>query len=114
MLDLDSLKEYGADVEKGLGICMNNKDFYFTLVKMIPQEKNFDALKKAVEENDMKGAFEAAHALKGVTGNLALTPLFDALAEITELLRPLEETDCSEALNKILEEKEKLEEIING
>ena len=35
-----------------------------------------------------KAVFEASHALKGSTGNLSLTPLFDPLNELCELVRP--------------------------
>ena len=35
----------------------------------------------------MTSAFEAAHTLKGVTGNMGLTPLYDAVCTIVEPLR---------------------------
>ncbi len=36
---------------------------------------------------DLTGAFEAAHTLKGVAGNLGLTPLYEAVCAIVEPLR---------------------------
>ena len=47
-------------------------------------------------------------ALKGVTGNLALTPLYDPICKITELLRSRTETDYTGYLRTILEKKDEL------
>ena len=108
MLTIDALKEFGANTEEGLGRCMGSEDFYFKLVRMIPATGEFEKLSAAIGENDLDAAFEAAHSLKGVTGNLALTALYDPIVEITELLRARTEMDYSELLAKILTEKEKL------
>lgn len=87
MLTIDALKAYGANTEEGLARCFNNESFYFRLVEMGLNDQNFDRLQAAVAEGDAKGAFEAAHALKGSTGNLALTPIYKPLCELTERLR---------------------------
>lgn len=50
-------------------------------------------MKEAVEAGDLKSAFEAAHGLKGVLGNLSLTQRYDPVAEITELLRAVTKMD---------------------
>ena len=42
-----------------------------------------------------------------------MTPLYNKVAEITELLRAKTQMDYSELLNAILSEKEKLEKLIN-
>ena len=114
MLDISKLREYGADVDTGLALCMNSEDFYLRMVSMVINEKSFDELEKAIKENDLEEGFKAAHALKGVTGNLSLTPLYEKVVEITELLRAHTETDYSEMLQGILDEKKKLEDMING
>ena len=41
----------------------------------------------------MTSAFEAAHTLKGVTGNMGLTPLYDAVCTIVEPLRTREDRE---------------------
>ena len=87
MLTIEKLKEYGADVDSGLARCRGMQDFYLRLVNMELDDKNFQALKEAMEKRDAKAAFEALHALKGAVGNLSLTPLFAPINEMTELLR---------------------------
>ncbi len=60
---------------------------------MALDDKNFGKLNEAIGQNDKKAAFEAAHALKGMLGNLSLTPLVDPVTEITELLRAEKDAD---------------------
>ena len=105
MMTIEKLVDFGADVKEGLGRCMNNEGFYLTLVNMIRDEKNFGLLQEAIDAHDYDHAFEYAHSLKGVLGNLSLTPLYEPMVEITELLRAREEADYPELLKDFFEKK---------
>ena len=107
MITIEDLRRYGANVEEGLSRCLNNEGFYLRMVGKALDDNHFEQLKESVEKNDLQGAFEAAHALKGIFGNLSLTPLFDPVSEITELLRNKADVDYLSYLQKI--EKEFLE-----
>ena len=87
MLKIEDLRAFGAHVEEGLARCFNNESFYLRLVGMGLADANFDRLQQAVDSGDTAAAFEAAHALKGSIGNLALTPLYNPISELTERLR---------------------------
>ncbi len=87
MITLETLKAFGADTASGLSRCMNNEAFYLRLVKMELNDPNFDRLRAALDSGAAREAFDAAHALKGALGNLSLTPLYEPVAELTELLR---------------------------
>ena len=93
MLTLEALRSYGADVEEGLHRCMNMEAFYLKL---------FDSLK-----GDTR-----VEALKGIYGNLSLTPLFRPIQELTELLRARKDTDYSALLAEITAQKEKLDALL--
>ena len=108
MLTIDSLKEYGADVESGLGRCMNNEAFYLKLVAKAVADGAYDKLADALDAGNRDAAFEAAHSLKGVTGNLALTPIYDPVVEITELLRSRTAMDYTELKQTILAKRDEL------
>ena len=108
MITLDALKQYGADTETGLKRCMGNEALYLRLVGSACTEQGFDLLADSIAKKDYETAFETAHALKGVLGNLSLTPLFDVTCKITELLRERSDTDYSPLLAKLSEEKQKL------
>ena len=109
MFTIEKLKEYGANVEEGLARCLGKEDFYFKLINMAIKDPGFEKLHNAIAAGDLDAAFDAAHALKGVTGNLSLTPLFDPIAEMTELLRARKEVDYQPYLQII---SEKLNELI--
>lgn len=111
MLTIQTLKTYGANTEEGLTRCFGNEALYLRLVSTIPDEKHFDNLDRALKANDLAEAFEAAHALKGVLGNLSLTPLYEPMSEITELLRTKTEMDYGTLYNRILQKKEELKSL---
>ena len=108
MLTIEQLNQFGANTDEGIARCAGSEALYLRLVKMIPAESNFDNLKNAIEANDLDEAFAAAHALKGVLGNLSLTPMFDKCVEITELLRSRTQMDYTPLLNELLSMKDTL------
>ena len=112
MITIEGLKTYGANVEEGLGRCMNQEAFYLKLVGKMLQDEAFEQLRSAVAENDLDAAFEAAHRLKGALANLALTPILVPVSEMVELLRSRTETDYTLYLERIEEKKKQLEEMV--
>ena len=108
MLTIEDLKNFGANVEEAMDRCLNNEAFYLKLVEKTLRDPSFGKLKQAIEEKDYSSAFELAHALKGVTANLALTPLFEPINKMTDLLRDRTDTDYSSLLEEALAKKEEL------
>lgn len=108
MLTIEKLKEFGANTDEGISRCMGNEEFYLKMVKMMLDDNAMDKLKAALDENDLDKAFEAAHSLKGVTGNLSMTPISEPTIEITELLRARTQMDYSDLFEKISTEWDKL------
>ena len=108
MITLEALQQFGADTDKGLAMCMGNEALYLRLVGSVPTEKRFDDLAGALEEGNLDAAFEAAHALKGVLGNLSLTPMFDKISEITELLRSRTQADYKPLMEGLLRDRDTL------
>ena len=109
MITIDGLRAFGAGVDEGLARCMNNEAFYVRLVEKVLKDKGFDELDAAVAAHDTDAAFEAAHKLKGVLANLALTPICDPVTQMVELLRNRTDTDYSQYMNRIKEKKAQLE-----
>ncbi|MBQ4486408.1 MAG: Hpt domain-containing protein [Oscillospiraceae bacterium] len=111
MITIDSLREYGANVEEGLARCMGKEEFYLMLVKKAAEDEKLIQLEKLLAEKDLDGAFETAHALKGIAANLSLDPLTKPVSEMTELLRIRTDTDYSSLLAKTTEELERLRDL---
>ncbi|MBR5914348.1 MAG: Hpt domain-containing protein [Selenomonadaceae bacterium] len=112
MLTLEALNEFGVDTKEGLTRCMNNQKFYFRMISMGLSNDSFEKLGKALEENNLDEAFEAAHALKGVLGNLALTPIYNPLSEMTEMLRAKKTADYTAMYEPIMEMRNQLLQMI--
>jgi len=110
-MTIEMLTTYGANTKEGLQRCLNDESFYLRMVKMIPGDAHFQSLYDALEAGDLAAAFSAAHALKGSTGNLALTPIFAPVSEITELLRARTKMDYTPLIEAIRDGQNRLQEI---
>lgn len=64
------------DLENGLARTRGNKALYCRLLGMLLNSKEFASFEAFLAENNFEQAGNVAHAIKGMTGNLALTPLF--------------------------------------
>ena len=103
MLTIEKLKQLNVDTEEGLNRCLNREDFYLKLVDRAIHDQSFEKLEEALKEEDLDRAFEIAHSLKGVLGNLSLTPLYGKTVEITELLRSRTKMDYSELIEELMD-----------
>lgn len=101
MLTIETLKEFGADVNEGLNRCMNNESFYLMLIGKALADNRLEQLEEQLSNKDLDGAFESAHALKGMYANLSLTPLSKPIIGMTELLRSRTEMDYSSLLDEV-------------
>ncbi len=95
MLTLKALEEFGANVTDGMNRCLGNEEFYLRLVSKALETTDMAGLKSALEQGDLAHAFELCHGMKGVFGNLSLTPLYTLSCEMTEHLRSREQMDYS-------------------
>ncbi len=109
MLTIEKLNAFGADTASGVARCVNNEAFYLRMVNMALNDANYGKLETAIHARDLQAAFEAAHALKGILANLALTPILTPVQEITERLRTQAGTGYDELLETILAKKAELE-----
>ena len=109
MLTIKKLNDFGANTAEGLARCASSEALYHRLVNMIPNESHFSALQSALDEGDADKAFEAVHALKGVLGNLSLTPMYQTASQLTERLRLRELDGCAPLLDELLAQKTALE-----
>ena len=100
MLTIENLRKYGANVDEGLQRCVNNEQLYLTLVNRFLDQNTFPDLKAAIQDHDLEKAFHIAHSLKGVIGNLSLSPLYDVIYQMTELLRNRTEIDYSDYIQR--------------
>ena len=107
MITIEELRSAGADVETGLSRCLGKEDLYIKLIGMGLGDAKFEELGEAVNAGDLDKAFELCHALKGVIGNLAITPLYEVLSDMTEKLRGREKADYPSMYSNVIEIRSK-------
>lgn len=108
MLTIEKLNEFGANTTEGLARCINNQELYFRLINKAIEDNSFESLKVALAEKNYDKAFEISHSLKGVLGNLSLTPLYEIVFELTELLRNKKDIDYTKYIDNLFEKRNEL------
>ena len=91
------LEENGADVEATLKRFMGNDAIYLKFLGKFPNDPNYANLGSNMESGNFEEAYKCAHALKGVVGNLGLTPIFDNVSVLVEELRNKANADVDAA-----------------
>lgn len=74
------------------------------IVRMITKFMNDNSVNSLVslyENKDYRALFAAAHTLKGVAGNLSLTPLFEIACTITEATRNSDDVNLDKEIQEL-------------
>ena len=81
------LSKAGVSVGEGIRRFGGNAEKYEQLLARFQEDGHFEAMCEAIARGDAGAAFAAAHALKGVTGNLSMNRLYQDLFPLVEALR---------------------------
>lgn len=108
----EQLQAYGADYKATMERFMGNEALYMRLLDMLFKDDSLHKLGDALDAGDLTQAFEAAHTLKGVVGNMGLKPLYEAVCTIVEPLRQREQRSDYIALYQVIQtEFQKVDEL---
>ena len=83
----DKLAAYGCNIDEAMGRFLNNEAFFVFCYGKFVADKSFARLGEALQAGDVKGAFEAAHDLKGISANMGITPVYELIVGMVEMLR---------------------------
>ena len=86
------------NVQSGLDRIRGNKKLFVKMLELFMDSKEFDSLDKCLQKKDFEQAAKEAHAIKGMTGNLSMTVLFEISTKLMLQLREniFEESTVSE------------------
>lgn len=84
---IDDLKSLGVNTDEALQRFMGKSELYVKMLGKLTAAINDVPVMPAFEAEDYKKALENTHTLKGVTGNLSVTPLFEGYSKVVDLLR---------------------------
>lgn len=96
---LEELKELGVNVDEGLERLGGNQGLYERLLGSFLKTMETHHVEPDFDTSDYAEIIEKTHAIKGTSGNLSLTPIYEAYTEIVALLR----ADQPEQAKKVLE-----------
>lgn len=100
---IEDIALLGADTEDALTRFMNNSALYERMLKKLPKLIEQASVMPYVESEDLDTALSNAHTLKGVIGNLSLTPLYNNYTEIVNFIRDNKPEKAKELLAQTLE-----------
>ena len=86
------------------------------IVRMISKFMSGDSVNNLIslyENEDYRAVFSSAHTLKGVAGNLSLTPLFNIANVITEATRNDDGVNLDKEISELKEIYSSIEEAYN-
>lgn len=116
---LSELEACGVNLSGVLQRFMGNKAIYMRMLPLVKKDTSFIGLKEALSEKDYKKAFEQAHTLKGVAGNLGFDNVLTNLVPMVELLRDTDNASSRAAeieayMEKVVVDYEKIEKILES
>ena len=76
-----------VNMKEGLGRVRDNKKLFRRMLGLFLESGEFASLEEYLVQADYEKAADAAHAIKGMTGNLSLTELFRISAKMMDELR---------------------------
>jgi len=76
-----------VDFNEGVKRVMNNAKFYVKMLGKFLADTSINNLEAALNANDFEAAYSAVHSLKGLSGNLSLTELFNQSLELENQIK---------------------------
>ncbi len=108
----EELAELGVDIEDATTRFMNNSALFEKMLKKLPKVVDDAEVIPFIESGDYETAFSNAHTLKGVMGNLSITPLYKCYSEALNLFREGNNTAAKELIEQSAELQQKIVECI--
>lgn len=81
------LTRAGINVQEGIHRFAGKKEVYEKYLYGFLEDPYYEKLEDAIKNRKGEEAFQAAHVLKGVAGNLSMNRIFEAIKPVVEELR---------------------------
>lgn len=97
------LKELGVNVDEGLERVLDDEALYETMLSMFIDRVEGNPIRiEDFDGDNLDELIGKVHALKGLTGNLAMTPLFEGYLQALDLLRTGSALEAKKEYERIL------------
>lgn len=98
----EELKKLGVDVDDALRRLKGKEDLYQRLLGLYVKTMDEQYVSPDFDANDYSQEIAKAHNIKGTSGNISVTPIYEAYTKIVELLRAGEPEGARKILKDIL------------
>lgn len=105
---IDALRAWNCDIDGAMERFMDDEELYISCLAIVCSDNAFDQLASALKSGNITAAFEAAHTLKGVLGNMGLTPMYDTAIQIVEPLRAGNSEGCDKLCEQLFVMRDRL------
>ena len=110
----NELENLGLNVAEGIDRVMGDEDFYETMLGIFVDTVNENPISlEDFTEDNVDNMASQVHMMKGMCGNLSITPLFDSYMEALGLLRGGKPKEARAVMEKLLPIQEKIVACIN-
>lgn len=98
----EELTGLGVNIEEGLKRLNGNENLYKRLLGSFIKTIQTHSVRPDFDQTDYNEVIEKAHAIKGASGNLSITPVYESYTEIVNLLRAGQPEQAVPVIEKIL------------
>ena len=105
---LEELKTLGVHVDDGLKRVMGNEKLYIKLLGTYVRTVKGQAVQPDFDSSECKEIIEKVHSIKGTSGNLSITPVYEAYAQILNQLRGGQIEEAREGIRNVLPVQEEI------
>lgn len=109
---IDQLAAIGVEAKSAVARFGNNEAMFLKYLRRFPTDQTFHTLEEAVAGGNRDVIRTTAHTLKGVCGNLGLTPAYEASIQLMNTLRASDTADFTADYQRVAEECKKAAEAI--
>lgn len=107
------LEEAGVDVKTVLERFLGNEKLLLPFLEKFSKDPNYNRLILAMEKKDYEEAFNAAHTIKGICGNLSIDGLYEIMSREVEFLRNKKYSEAEAMLPELMKEYERIIAILD-
>lgn len=99
---LEELRNLGVHTEEAIARMNGNVSLYERMLVKFADLMKSSQIQPDFDNTDYVGITEMAHTIKGASGNLSITPVYEAYSEIVRLLREGKPEEAKIVLVEIL------------
>lgn len=105
---LEELKTMGVDVDDGLKRVMGKEKLYTKLLGTFARTIDGQAVRPDFDDSELEETIEKVHSIKGTSGNLSISPVYDAYTKILGWLRNGQIEEAREGIRNVIPVQEEI------